>query len=92
MTTLCVNGETVQVNAHPSTPLIWILREHLGLIATKYGCDHFECGACSVQINGKMVLSCSFPLSALQEGDEIKTVEAFSNVRASTNNSLQANI
>jgi|GEM_PF-3951376 aerobic-type carbon monoxide dehydrogenase small subunit (CoxS/CutS family) len=92
MTTLCVNGDFVQVNAHPSTPLIWILREHLGLIATKYGCDHFECGACSVQINGKMILSCSLPLSAIQTGDEIKTVEAFTKSKAFSSKSYQANL
>jgi isoquinoline 1-oxidoreductase subunit alpha len=78
MTTICVNDQNVEVQAHPSTPLIWILREHLGLIGTKYGCDHFECGACSVQINGKVVLSCSLPLSAIQQDDAIKTVEGFS--------------
>jgi aerobic-type carbon monoxide dehydrogenase small subunit (CoxS/CutS family) len=79
MATLNVNGQLVEINIHPSTPLIWVLREQLGLIATKYGCDHFECGACSIYINGKTVLSCSIPLSSMSSSDEILTVEAFSN-------------
>ncbi|BDW10754.1 hypothetical protein PSHI8_08360 [Polynucleobacter sp. SHI8] len=79
MTTLNVNGQLVEIQSHPSTPLIWVLREQLGLIATKYGCDHFECGACSVQINGKTIRSCSIPLSSMNSSDEILTVEAFSN-------------
>ena len=78
MTTLNVNGQLVEINSHPSTPLIWVLREQLGLIATKYGCDHFECGACSVSINGQTIRSCSIPLSAMSSSDEILTVEAFS--------------
>jgi isoquinoline 1-oxidoreductase alpha subunit len=79
MTTLNVNGQLVEINSHPSTPLIWVLREQLGLIATKYGCDHFECGACSVSINGQTIHSCSIPLSSMSSSDEILTVEAFSN-------------
>jgi isoquinoline 1-oxidoreductase alpha subunit len=79
MTTLNVNGQLVEINTHPSTPLIWVLREQLGLIATKYGCDHFECGACSIYINGKTVRSCSIPLSSMRSSDKILTVEAFSN-------------
>jgi aerobic-type carbon monoxide dehydrogenase small subunit (CoxS/CutS family) len=79
MTVLCVNGQFVEVAANPSTPLIWILREQLGLIATKYGCDNYLCGACSVIINGQTIRSCSFSLSALKEEDEIMTVEGFSN-------------
>jgi isoquinoline 1-oxidoreductase alpha subunit len=79
MTALNVNGQLVEIKSHPSTPLIWVLREQLGLIATKYGCDHFECGACSVQINGKTIRSCSIPFSSMNSSDEILTVEAFSN-------------
>jgi len=82
MTLLCVNGKFVEVSADPSTPLIWVLREQIGLIATKYGCDHFECGACTVQINGKTTLSCSLPLSALEAHDQIVTVEAFSSYQS----------
>jgi len=78
MATLNVNGHLVEINSHPSTPLIWVLREQLGLIATKYGCDHFECGACSVSINGQTIRSCSIPLSSMSSSDEILTVEAFS--------------
>jgi len=78
MAILCVNGQFVEVAANPSTPLIWILREQLGLIATKYGCDNFVCGACSVVVNGQTIRSCSFPLSSIKEGDEIMTVEGFS--------------
>jgi isoquinoline 1-oxidoreductase alpha subunit len=82
MTTINVNGQLVEINSHPSTPLIWVLREQLGLIATKYGCDHFECGACSVSINGETIRSCSIPLSSMSSFDEILTVEAFSNYQS----------
>lgn len=77
MKLLLVNGYSVAVDSHEKTPLIWVLRERLGLVATKYGCDHFACGACSVQINGQHALSCSLSLDTLQDGDEILTVEAF---------------
>ncbi len=52
------NGKTYDVNAEPDTPLLWTIREHVGLTGTKYGCGVAQCGACSVHINGKLVRSC----------------------------------
>ena len=82
MTTLQVNGHIVEVTAELNTPLIWILREQLGLVATKYGCDTGLCGACSIYVNGELVRSCSFPLSDIKENDQIMTVEGISQARS----------
>jgi isoquinoline 1-oxidoreductase alpha subunit len=78
MTMLKVNGQMVEVTAEPSTPLIWILREQLGLVATKYGCDRGSCGACSIHVNGQLVRSCTLPLSAVKQDDQIMTVDGIS--------------
>jgi len=60
---LTVNGEKRTVNAAPDTPLLWVLRDHLGLTGTKYGCGAGLCGACTVQLDGVPVRSCSLPVS-----------------------------
>jgi len=86
MTTLQVNGNLVEVTAEPNTPLIWILREQLGLVATKYGCDTGMCGACSIYVNSELVLSCSFPLSAIKEDDQIMTVDGISQEKTNHSN------
>ncbi len=78
MTILKVNGQMVEVTAEPNTPLIWILREQLGLVATKYGCDKGSCGACSIHVNGELIRSCVFPLSAVNQDDQIMTVDGIS--------------
>jgi isoquinoline 1-oxidoreductase alpha subunit len=74
MAALSVNGTTHQVDADPNTPLLWVLREHVGLTGTKYGCGIAQCGACTVHIDGVAMRSCSLPLAAV-EGKKITTIE-----------------
>lgn len=72
---LNVNGKEVAVNdADETTPLLWVLRDHLGLVGTKYGCGVAQCGACTVHLNGAPVRSCSIPVSAAA-GQQITTIE-----------------
>ncbi len=75
MATLNINGQTMDVgDLDPSTPLLWVLRDELGLVGTKYGCGIAQCGACTVHLNGAPVRSCQIPVGTL--GDEqIKTIE-----------------
>jgi len=75
--TLRVNGTAYRLEEHPSTPLLWLLRDHLGLTGTKYGCGIGECGACTVHLNGSAVRSCSIPLASL-DGAEVLTIEGLS--------------
>jgi isoquinoline 1-oxidoreductase alpha subunit len=63
MITLKVNGETYSVDVDPQTPLLWVLRDNVGLTGTKYGCGIAVCGACAVHIDGKPVRSCALPVS-----------------------------
>ena len=74
MAALNVNGKTHQVDADPDTPLLWVLRETIGLTGTKYGCGIAQCGACTVHMDGMAVRSCSVPLS-LAEGKQVTTIE-----------------
>jgi isoquinoline 1-oxidoreductase alpha subunit len=76
MAKLNINGQVRDVAAEPDTPLLWALREQAGLTGTKYGCGVAQCGACSVHVNGRVVRSCSMPVSALKPGDRIVTIEA----------------
>src|ERR671918_671570 len=69
MARLNINGKTVDVQAEPDTPLLWVIREQVGLTGTKYGCGVAQCGACSVHINGEVQRSCSLPLSAVKASD-----------------------
>lgn len=72
---LNVNGKELVVNdADEATPLLWVLRDHLGLVGTKYGCGVAQCGACTVHLNGAPVRSCSIPASAVV-GQKITTIE-----------------
>ena len=73
MVTLRVNGKTYQVDAEPGTPLLWVLRDSLGLIGTKYGCGIAQCGACTVHVDGRATRSCVL-LSAVLNND-ITTIE-----------------
>ena len=75
MTTLKVNGQTVEVQADPATPLLWILREQLGLTGTKYACGVAQCGACTIHLDGAPVRSCVIPLAAIGSGQAITTIE-----------------
>jgi isoquinoline 1-oxidoreductase alpha subunit len=75
MLELKLNGKTVPVDADPNTPLLWVLRDHLGMTGTKFGCGVAACGACTVHLNGNAVRSCSLPVSAAA-GSEVMTIEA----------------
>ena len=77
MITLNINGETHQVDVEPDTPLLWVLRDTIGLTGTKYGCGIAYCGACSVHIDGVVTRSCQFPVSAVGEA-EVTTIEGLS--------------
>ena len=77
MTRLTVNGQTREVDVDPDTPLLWVLRDTLGLAGTKYGCGIAQCGACTVHIDGAAMRSCSVPVSAA-EGTQITTIEGLS--------------
>ena len=74
MAALNVNGRTHQVDVDPGTPLLWVLREQVGLTGTKYGCGIAQCGACTVHVDGAAMRSCSVPVSAV-EGKQITTIE-----------------
>ena len=77
MVTLRVNGQTYQVDAEPGTPLLWVLRDNLGLTGTKYGCGIAQCGACTVHVDGRATRACVLPLSAVLNSD-ILTIEGLS--------------
>jgi aerobic-type carbon monoxide dehydrogenase small subunit (CoxS/CutS family) len=77
MITLNVNGETHQVDVEPDTPLLWVLRDTIGLTGTKYGCGIAYCGACSVHIGGVVTRSCQYPVSAVGDA-EVTTIEGLS--------------
>ncbi len=77
MIQLNVNRRAYQVNVDPSTPLLWVIRENLGLTGTKYGCGMAQCGACTVHLNGNAVRSCVTPVSAAV-GKAIVTIEGLS--------------
>jgi isoquinoline 1-oxidoreductase alpha subunit len=74
-TTLDVNGKAVQVTAAPDTPLLWVLRDELGLTGTKYGCGIAQCGACTVLADGQPIRSCSTSVAALATA-KITTIES----------------
>src|SRR5829696_4247375 len=74
MARLTVNGKPHEVDVEPDTPLLWVLREQIGLTGTKYGCGIAQCGACTVHINGEAVRSCSLPVSEA-EGKQVTTIE-----------------
>ena len=75
MTSFKLNGQPTAVDADPSTPLLWALRDNLGLTGTKFGCGMAQCGACTVHLNGQPVRSCVTPISAAA-GADISTIEA----------------
>ena len=77
MLSLRVNGKTYQVDAEPATPLLWVLRDNIGLTGTKYGCGIAQCGACTVHVNGRATRSCVLPVSAVLTSDII-TIEGLS--------------
>ena len=74
MARLTINGRSIEVNVNPSTPLLWAIREQVGLTGTKYGCGVAQCGACTVHIDGKAVRSCIMPVAAAVD-KPITTIE-----------------
>ena len=74
MATLTINGKSHDVDADPDTPLLWVLREWIGMTGTKYGCGIAQCGACTVHVDGVATRSCLFPVSAAA-GKQITTIE-----------------
>jgi isoquinoline 1-oxidoreductase subunit alpha len=74
MASLTINGQAHNIEVEPDTPLLWVLRDNLGMTGTKFGCGIAQCGACTVQINGVATRSCVTPVSAA-EGQQITTIE-----------------
>jgi isoquinoline 1-oxidoreductase alpha subunit len=77
MISLTVNGKNHEIDVEPDTPLLWVVREQLGLLGTKFGCGIAQCGACTMLINGQATRTCVFPVSAAQ-GLDITTIEGLS--------------
>ena len=74
---LNVNGKTVSIDVDPATPVLWVLREHLNLVGTKYGCGVAQCGACTIMLDNVAVRSCMLPVSAVSK-KSITTIEGLS--------------
>src|SRR2546428_9062849 len=78
MAKLNINGKVRDVQVEAQTPLLWVIREQVGLTGTKYGCGVAQCGACSVHLNGEVVRSCSVPVGSVKATDKIVTIEGLS--------------
>lgn len=74
---LSINGKSMSVNVDADTPLLWVLRDHLNLLGTKFGCGIAQCGACTIHLNGEAVRSCVLPISAVGKS-KIVTIEGLS--------------
>lgn len=74
---LNVNGKNIEVNVDPNTPILWVLRDHLNLVGTKYGCGIAQCGACTVHLNDAAVRSCLLPISSVGK-NKVTTIEGLS--------------
>ncbi|PHN06786.1 (2Fe-2S)-binding protein [Flavilitoribacter nigricans] len=74
---LNINGKKLQVDVDPTTPMLWVLRDHLNLVGTKYGCGIAQCGACTIHLDGAAMRSCQLPVSAVGE-QAITTIEGLS--------------
>src|SRR6187549_1592761 len=79
--TLNVNGQSREVDVDPATPLLWVLREELGLTGTKYGCGIAQCGACTVHVDGQPLRSCAAPIAAIA-GRKVTTIEGLASPAA----------
>ncbi|KRE04367.1 (2Fe-2S)-binding protein [Bosea sp. Root381] len=75
MPKLNINGKVVEVDVEDDTPLLWVIRDHVGLTGTKYGCGVAQCGACTIHIDGVATRSCALPLNAVTEEQKIVTIE-----------------
>jgi isoquinoline 1-oxidoreductase subunit alpha len=80
MTTMTLNGQSVTVKADATTPLLWALRDNLGMTGTKFGCGMAQCGACTVHVNGQPTRSCVTPLTAAANA-QVVTIEGLANDR-----------
>jgi isoquinoline 1-oxidoreductase subunit alpha len=78
MAKLNINGRIHDVQVEADTPLLWVIREQVGLTGTKYGCGVAQCGACSVHLNGGVVRSCAIPVGSVKATDKIVTIEGLS--------------
>jgi isoquinoline 1-oxidoreductase alpha subunit len=78
MARLNVNGRNYDVQVEPDTPLLWVIREQVGLTGTKYGCGVAQCGACSVHVNGELRRACVTPVGTIRDSDRIITIEGLS--------------
>ena len=78
MAKLNINGKVHEVQVEDDTPLLWVIREQIGLTGTKYGCGVAQCGACSVHVNGQLMRSCSIPVGSIKPTDRIVTIEGLS--------------
>jgi isoquinoline 1-oxidoreductase alpha subunit len=78
MVSLTINGVVREVDVEPDTPLLWVIREQVGLTGTKYGCGVAQCGACTVHVDGAATRSCSLPISAITPEQKIVTIEGLS--------------
>ena len=78
MAELNVNGVMINIDVEPDTPLLWVLRDKMGLTGSKYGCGIGQCGACSLHINGNLQRSCTIPIDSIKPNDEIVTIEGLS--------------
>jgi len=76
--TLQINGKEYKTDVAADTPLLWVLRDHLGLVGTKYGCGVGQCGACTVHLDGNPVRSCSLPVAAVKTTAKVTTIEGLS--------------
>lgn len=74
---LKINGKNLQVDVDPATPILWVLRDHLKLVGTKYGCGIAACGSCTIHLDGVAIRSCTMPISIVG-GKEITTIEGLS--------------
>ncbi len=78
MPRLTINGTVHDIDVEPDTPLLWVIREQVGLTGTKYGCGIAQCGACTVHVDGAATRSCSVPISSIGEEQKIVTIEGLS--------------
>jgi isoquinoline 1-oxidoreductase subunit alpha len=75
---LTINGKKTPIEAEPDTPLLWVIRDYVGLKGTKFGCGMAQCGACTVHLDGQPARSCSTPISSLKSSQKITTIEGIS--------------
>ena len=73
-----INGKIIKVDVSPETPLLWVLRDELGLVGTKFGCGIGSCGSCTIHLNGSAKQSCNLAVSSLENSDKITTIEGIS--------------